>query len=266
MFHSFSHQHLAFIKADNTCYFANGQRKLQKHFVCPPKFSKQYKEDCVPSKELHIHKWTTKMSGISNKVLLLNNFPKFKARHNSWKDSILEATQGCKTYQVWDEMRARGVKLDLISFTVIAYAAQKLHDREKISMLFGEMKAKGVKPDNVFHTCMIHVHSKEENILQALNCWDKMIDDECSPNVVTYTILINRLCKSGYLSSAEILCKEMLAGHFLPNSYTYICFLDYLANEGELEKAKVLHAAMLEGCLANTVTFNTLIKGFCMAG
>ncbi|KAL5651690.1 hypothetical protein ACJX0J_037148, partial [Zea mays] len=32
MFHSFSHQHLAFIKADNTCYFANGQRKLQKHF------------------------------------------------------------------------------------------------------------------------------------------------------------------------------------------------------------------------------------------
>lgn len=58
----------------------------------------------------------------------------------------------------------------------------------------------------------------------------------------------------------------MLAGHFLPNSYTYNCFLDYLANEGELEKAKVLHAAMLEGCLANTVTFNTLIKGFCMAG
>jgi hypothetical protein len=59
MFHSFSHQHLAFIKADNTCYFANGQRKLQKHFVCPPKFSKQYKEHGVPSKELHIHKWTT---------------------------------------------------------------------------------------------------------------------------------------------------------------------------------------------------------------
>jgi hypothetical protein len=29
-------------------------------------------------------------------------------------------------------MRARGVKLDLIGFTVIAYAAQKLHDREKI--------------------------------------------------------------------------------------------------------------------------------------
>ncbi|KAL5679788.1 hypothetical protein ACJX0J_006173, partial [Zea mays] len=27
MFHSFSHQHL--FKADNTCYFANGQSKLQ---------------------------------------------------------------------------------------------------------------------------------------------------------------------------------------------------------------------------------------------
>ncbi|KAL5649890.1 hypothetical protein ACJX0J_040699, partial [Zea mays] len=32
MFHSFAHQYLTFIKADNTCYFANGQRKLQKHF------------------------------------------------------------------------------------------------------------------------------------------------------------------------------------------------------------------------------------------
>jgi hypothetical protein len=42
-------------------------------------------------------------------------------------------------YHVWDEMRARGVKLDLIGFTLIAYAAQKLHDREKISMLFREM-------------------------------------------------------------------------------------------------------------------------------
>jgi hypothetical protein len=35
------------------------------------------------------------MSGINNKVLLYN-FPKFKARHNSWKDNILEATRGCK--------------------------------------------------------------------------------------------------------------------------------------------------------------------------
>jgi pentatricopeptide repeat protein len=58
----------------------------------------------------------------------------------------------------------------------------------------------------------------------------------------------------------------MLASHFLPNSYTYNCFLDYFTTQGDLETAKDLYFAMLRGSLANIVTVNTLIKGFCKVG
>jgi pentatricopeptide repeat protein len=96
------------------------------------------------------------VAGLENNSDVLNSFSLTTLMHGFCKEGRLT-----ETYHVWDEMRAQGVKLDLIGFTVIAYAAQKLHDREKISMLFREMKVKGVKTDKAFHTCMIHVHSKE---------------------------------------------------------------------------------------------------------
>ncbi|KAK1285439.1 Pentatricopeptide repeat-containing protein [Acorus calamus] len=93
-----------------------------------------------------------------------------------------------------------------------------------------------------------------------------MIGDGCLPNVVTYNVLINGLCKADSVDTAGLLCKEMLIRSFCPNEVTYGSFLDYLSMGGNMEEALKLHKVMLEELLANTVTYNILIKGFCRSG
>ncbi|KAK7363926.1 hypothetical protein VNO77_06091 [Canavalia gladiata] len=116
--------------------------------------------------------------------------------------------------------------------------------QENVVCLLKEMLDQELKPDNVIYTSMIDAYSTEGSFKKAFECWDLMVTEECFPNVVTYTAL-----KNGF------------------SQFNHIwLFLDHVTKEGNMKEAIELHHAMLKGILANTVTYNIIIRGFCKLG
>ncbi|OIV99596.1 hypothetical protein TanjilG_17406 [Lupinus angustifolius] len=183
-----------------------------------------------------------------------------------WFPLGAEARRLVEALSVACEMIQRGINMDLVCHAVLIDGALKQLDRKVLFGLLKEMQDQGLRPDNVIYTSMIDAFSKEGSFQKAFECWDLMVTEECFPNVVTYTALMNGLCKAGEMDKAGLIFKKMLAANVPPNSITYGCFLDHLTKEGNMKAAIGLHNAMLEGLLANTVTYNILIRGFCKLG
>ncbi|XP_058099873.1 putative pentatricopeptide repeat-containing protein At5g59900 [Magnolia sinica] len=171
-----------------------------------------------------------------------------------------------EVYNVCKEMVEREVEMDLIFYSILIYGVLKHHDKIKLLCILKEMLNRGLRPDNVIYTTVIDRYCKQGNLTEAFGFWNKMITEGCIPNVVTYIVLINGLCEARFVDKAELLCKEMLVKSFLPNEMTCGCFLDWLTKEGNMDKAVELHKPMVGGLLANSVTYNMLINGFCKSG
>ncbi|KAH0860102.1 hypothetical protein HID58_088363 [Brassica napus] len=168
--------------------------------------------------------------------------------------------------RLYHEMTGKGIAPSLYTFTTLIsglFRGGLIPDAVK---LFNEMEEWNIKPNRVTYNVMIEGYCEEGDIakaFEAFGIWDLMINEGCVPNEVTYTTVINGLCKAGFVNEAEILRSKML----IPNQVTYGCFLDILTKgEGDMKRALELHDAILKGLLANTATYNMLIRGFCRQG
>ncbi|XP_047330858.1 putative pentatricopeptide repeat-containing protein At5g59900 [Impatiens glandulifera] len=155
---------------------------------------------------------------------------------------------------------------DLICYSVLIHGSLKQNDAQTFLQLLKKIHVRGLKPDIITYSGMIDTYSKRGDLKKAYGVLDIMVTERCAPNTVTYTSLINGLCKVGFLDSAEKLLKEMVRSGSTPNEFTYGCLLNGLTKNGSINKAVELHGFVIGNYLANAITYNILIRGFCRVG
>lgn len=128
------------------------------------------------------------------------------------------------------DMKRRGIKPDVITYTVLLDGSLKAKLKRhlsplgigktaplNISTILRDMEQMEINPDVVCYTVLIDGQMKTDNFQQAISLFDKMIDSGLEPDTVTYTALVSGLCNRGHMEKAVILLNEMSSKGMTPD-------------------------------------------------
>ncbi|KAF8117978.1 hypothetical protein N665_0007s0027 [Sinapis alba] len=128
----------------------------------------------------------------------------------------------------------------------------------------------GLQPD---HGTIVDGMCKMGDTVSALNLLRKMEEKKIFLDIVTYNCMINGLGSSGRWSEAQLLLQEMLERMINPDVVTFSVLINALVKEDGYCGAKrvddgmeLLHEMSETRLVAKTITYNTLIHGFCQVG
>ncbi|GAV92569.1 LOW QUALITY PROTEIN: PPR_1 domain-containing protein/PPR_2 domain-containing protein, partial [Cephalotus follicularis] len=193
--------------------------------------------------------------------------------------------------QVFELMISKGIRPDDSSYNMMANGYWK-SDCIVESSLFTQMWRVALSPDtatycsakNVFKEFSATIQSTIHMVTfspmldglcnhgfldEALDLLQEMDDDEVVPNIICYNIIFDCICNSGLIESigqARIQL-EMFSGlpakGLHPNVITCNIFISGLFKEGLSNEAYGFFQKMEDhGCLPDSYSYNTIIKGF----
>uniref|UniRef100_A0A6N2MIX4 Pentacotripeptide-repeat region of PRORP domain-containing protein n=1 Tax=Salix viminalis TaxID=40686 RepID=A0A6N2MIX4_SALVM len=200
----------------------------------------------------------------------------------------------------FDEMIDKGLKPTVVSYTslISGYCNKgKLHEAFR---LYHEMTGKGIAANTYTFTTLISALCRANRMSDAIRLFNEMLDQNIMPNEDTvrketalfYMVIAKKeieryrwgVCREmafGLLKNLhdqrlrpdKVIYTSMIDGYSKAGSvekafriWDIMMMKDVLQMEGSMEKAVQLHNEMLKGLLANTVSYNILVRGFCKLG
>ncbi|XP_023742873.1 pentatricopeptide repeat-containing protein At1g11710, mitochondrial isoform X1 [Lactuca sativa] len=135
----------------------------------------------------------------------------------------------------------------------------------KVKQVLDDMIARGLSLDSVTYGSMIDGFSKQGSISNAIRVYDDMIKEGKKPNLVIYNSIVDGLCKNLSVDLAKIMVDELKKlGLF--DVVTLNSLLNGFCANWNINEALNLFFQMQEGNLANEVTYNILVNFFCKIG
>jgi pentatricopeptide repeat protein len=106
------------------------------------------------------------------------------------------------------------------------------------------------------------------NIQKALELVERMHEFGCSPDTVTHNILVDGLCRTKEVDKGrEVLRRLQRDGVCMANVVTYTSVISGYCKAGRMEDATSVYNDMIDcGTTPNTVTHNVLINGYGKVG
>lgn len=117
-----------------------------------------------------------------------------------------------EAHDLLQDMKRRGIKPNVITYTVLLDGNFKANLRRrvsrhgegnktslKVSSILRDMEQMEINPDVVCYTVLIDGHMKTENIQEAVSLFCKMIDSGLEPDTVTCTALFSGLLRRGHI-------------------------------------------------------------------
>ncbi|XVE70076.1 hypothetical protein DITRI_Ditri10aG0042800 [Diplodiscus trichospermus] len=102
-------------------------------------------------------------------------------------------------------------------------SGRKFEKGQEALDLFNNMKERGIKPDVITYTVLLKRHTERnlrtDNLQDAIRIFDEMIDTGMEPDNVTYTALISGYFKRGNVEKAVTLVNEMSSRGIQPDIY-----------------------------------------------
>ncbi|RVW37611.1 Pentatricopeptide repeat-containing protein [Vitis vinifera] len=202
-----------------------------------------------------------------------------------------EMVEGARN--LYKQMLNSGIQPSLLTFNTLINILSKKGKVREAELILSQIFQYDLSPDVFTYTSLILGHCRNRNLDLAFGVFDRMVKEGCDPNSVTYSTLINGLCNEGSQDEEERLsskCTDIysidqwavqirtistalkifhwMEGHgSLANTQTYNEIIKGLCLGGDIEKAMVLFEKMLKmGPLPTVVTYNTLINGYLTKG
>lgn len=160
----------------------------------------------------------------------------------------------------WEEMDGKGVRKDLVTYSIFMDAQCKCGKPWKAIQLYKEMRRKRMQLDVVVYNTVIHAIGLKEGVDFSVRMLREMKDLGCEPNVVTYNTVIKLLCENGRMKDAYGMLYQMRKMGCQPDVITYHCFFRCLVEPKELLR---LFERMLEsGVTPRMDTYVMLMRKF----
>ncbi|XP_071699250.1 uncharacterized protein [Rutidosis leptorrhynchoides] len=167
---------------------------------------------------------------------------------------------------LFDRVRVRYSGRCLFSYNAILGVLVRCDRVDLAEKLFNEMIGDMiVKPDVSTCTVMIKGLCKMGEIEKARKVFDEMSE---RPNLRTFNTMISGLCKKGLMNAALEIVETMKGSDdCLPDTVTYTTLIDGFCKIRDLEKAKRCFDEMVSRNIdPNELTYNALIDGLCVSG
>ncbi|KAA0031742.1 hypothetical protein IC582_011260 [Cucumis melo] len=202
-----------------------------------------------------------------------------------------------KAFGVLERMRKSGLELSSVTYTVIMLGFCKKGKLEEAFSLFEMVKGLEMEVDEFMYATLIDGCCRKGDFDRVFGLLDEMETRGMKSSIVTYNTLINGLCKWGRTSEADRLSKglhgdvitysTLLHGYIQEQNITGIfetkrrledagisldvimcnVLIKALFMVGAYEDAYILYKRMPGiGLAANSVTYHTLINGYCNIG
>ncbi|XP_031476197.1 pentatricopeptide repeat-containing protein At5g57250, mitochondrial [Nymphaea colorata] len=165
-----------------------------------------------------------------------------------------------QVFQKHKEMKALGIKPDVISYTILIDALCRLGEVEKAVGFLHKMFMGGVKPSLVTYTAVMRGFCQKGKLNEAFDLFYKMEEFGLQADEACYTTLMDGLCRIGDLDQVFCLLEEMESKKVPVTLVTYNVVMNGLSKIGKTEKADEI----LRGIEAGDVyTYTTILDGYC---
>ncbi|KAK6126552.1 hypothetical protein DH2020_039695 [Rehmannia glutinosa] len=160
------------------------------------------------------------------------------------------------------KMRRDGLEPNLVTYTAIILGFCKKGKLDEAFAIFGMLKRLGIEADEFTYAILIHGVCRRGDFDLVFQLLDEMEKRGINPGVVTYNTVINGLSKVGRTSDADGFSKGIV-GDVVTYSTLLQGYVREKNNSGILETKRRLEAA---GVHMDVVLCNILIKALLMVG
>ncbi|XP_068635677.1 pentatricopeptide repeat-containing protein At1g80150, mitochondrial-like [Aristolochia californica] len=159
-----------------------------------------------------------------------------------------------------------GISLDEFSYNLVIKAFCEMACLSSACLITVEMEKAGIMPDVVTYTTLISAlyTSNQHEIADGL--WNLMVLRKCSPNIATFNVRIQYLINKRRAWQARSWMQKMLAFGVRPDELTFNLIIKGFCLIGHLDMAKRTFDALLHcnsGCKANHKIYQTMIHYLC---
>ncbi|KAF3560522.1 hypothetical protein DY000_02012306 [Brassica cretica] len=185
------------------------------------------------------------------------------------------SSSSARLFTLLDRMVETGHQPDVVTYGTIVNGLCKMGDTVSALNFLKKMEESRIKVDVVIYSSIIDRlwkdgrHSDAQNLFSERERWSdglrllrEMLERKIDPDVVTFSVLV----KEGNFFEAEELYDDMIRMGVYPNTVTYNSIIDGFCKQDRLDDAEHLFYLMsTKGCSPDVITFSTLIDGSCRA-
>merc|ERR1719210_1020738 len=143
-----------------------------------------------------------------------------------------------KVFVVYQDMRARGIPCNIITFNTLLDACAKACAMNKASQLLEEMGKSDAEPDLITYSTLVKGYCAEGDVGRAFHILDKMKrDDKFSPDEIMYNSILDGCAKQQRVDDALRMLDEMKSRGVSPSNYTLSILVKLLGNARRLPQA-----------------------------
>ncbi|XP_051134398.1 pentatricopeptide repeat-containing protein At5g57250, mitochondrial [Andrographis paniculata] len=204
-----------------------------------------------------IHEALERFTSMADRKIELDNIGYTMLIDGFSKQGIVEKAVGFLY-----KMRREGVELNVVTYTAIILGFCKKGKLDEALAIFGMLKRLGMEPDEVTYAVLIDGACRTGDFSLVFQLLDEMVKKGVNPGVVTYNTVINGLCKVGRTMEADDFSKGIIG-----DAVTYTTLLHgYLQEQSSLGILETKRRVEESGVTMDIVMCNVLIKATLMIG
>ncbi|KAK8615189.1 hypothetical protein V6N13_068970 [Hibiscus sabdariffa] len=164
-------------------------------------------------------------------------------------------------FQLLDEMEKKGIELSVVTYNIVINGLCKVGRTSEADNVFKE-----VGGDIIAYSTLLHGYTEEGNVKGIFETKGKLEESGLRMDVVACNILIKALFMVGAFGDARALYQAMPEMDLNADSITFCTMIDGYCKAGRIEEALEVFDEYRMSLVSSVACYNCMISGLCKEG